>query len=158
MNHDRLWEALERKGISGNFLNFWKFLYSKLKSCVKLNAGLTEYFNCFIGTREGCIGSPKIFSLFINDLVSFLESRCNHGIFVTNEIPDVLTLMFADDTDDASFSDTVARLQKLIDFIAQFCKLVGMDLNLDKTKIIVFRNGGPLCLAEKWFLMALLLR
>ena len=52
MNHDRLWEALERKGISGNFLNFCNFLYSKLKSCVKLNAGLTEYFDCFIGTRQ----------------------------------------------------------------------------------------------------------
>ena len=131
MNHDGLWEALERKGISGSFLNFWKFLYSKLKSCVKLNAGLTEYFDCFIGTRQGCISSPKILSIFINDLVSFLESRCNHGIFVTNEIPDVLTLMFADDV--ASFSDTVARLQKLIDLIAQFCKLVGMEVNLDKT-------------------------
>ena len=48
MNHDLLWEALERKGISGNFLNLFKFLYSKLKSCMKLNAGLTEYFDCFI--------------------------------------------------------------------------------------------------------------
>ena len=102
-----------------------------------------------MGTRQGCIGSPKIFSLFINDLVSFLESRSNHGIFVTNEIPDVLTLMFADDV--ASFSDTVAHQQKLIDLIAQFCKIVGMDLNLEKTKIIVFRNCGPLRFAEKCF-------
>ena len=88
------------------------------------------YHLTFVGTRQGCIGSPKIFLLLINDLVSFLESRCNHGIFVTNEIPDVLTLMFADDV--ASFSDTVARVQKLIDLIAQFCKIVGMDLNLEK--------------------------
>ena len=129
--------------------NFWKFLYSKLKSCVKLNGGLNEYFDCCIGTRQGCIGSPKIFSLFINDLVLFLESKCNYGIFVINEIPDVLTLMFADDV--ASFSDTVVRLQKLIDLIAEFCKMVGMELNLDKTKIVVFRNGGPLRFAEKWF-------
>ena len=34
VNHDRLWDALERKGISGYFLNFWKFLYSQLKSCI----------------------------------------------------------------------------------------------------------------------------
>ena len=57
--------------------------------------------------------------------------------------------MFADDV--ASFSDTVLRLQKLIDLTAQFCKLVAMELNLDKTKIIVFRNGGPLRLAENGF-------
>ena len=73
-----------------------------------------------MGTRKGCIGSPKIFTLLINDLVSLLESRCNHGMFVTNEIPDVLTLMFA--VDVASFSDKIARLQKLIDLITQFCK------------------------------------
>ena len=63
VNHDRLWDALERKGIDGIFFNFWKFLYSKLKSCVKVKAGLTEYFDCFTGTKQGCIGSPKIFSL-----------------------------------------------------------------------------------------------
>ena len=27
VNHDKLWEALERKGIGGKFLNFWKSLY-----------------------------------------------------------------------------------------------------------------------------------
>ena len=56
--------------------------------------------------------------------------------------------MFADDV--ASFSDRIARLQKLIDLMAQFCKIVGMDLNLEKTKII-FRNGGQLRFAEKCF-------
>ena len=108
--------------------------------------------DCFIGTRQGCIGSPKIFSLFINDLVLFLESQCNQCVFffVTNEIPDVLTRMFADDV--TSFSDTVAHLQKLIDLIAQLCKMVGMEINLNKTKIIVFRNGGPLrAVVEKWY-------
>ena len=124
-------------------------MYSKLKSCVKVNGGLTEYFDCFIGNRQGCIGSPKIFSLFINDLVSFLESKCNHGNFVTNEIPDVLTIMFADEV--ASFSGTVAHLQKLIDLIAKFYKMVGVEINLDKTKIIVFRNGGPLRVIETWY-------
>ena len=105
VNHDRLWDALERKGFSGKFLNFWKFLYGKLKSSIKVKSGLTEYFDCFIKDRQGCIGSPNIFSLFINDLVSFLESKCNHGILVTNEILDILTLIFVDDV--ASFSDTV---------------------------------------------------
>ena len=57
--------------------------------------------------------------------------------------------MFADDI--ASFSDRIARLQKLIDLMAQFCKIVGMDLNLEKTKIIVFRNCGQLRFAEKCF-------
>ena len=29
--------------------------------------------------------------------------------------------------------------------------MIGMEINLDKTKIIVFRNGGPLRAVEKWY-------
>ena len=68
---------------------------------------------------------------------------------MTNDIPDILTFMFADDV--ASFSDSVVRLQRLIHHIEDFCKLVGMDINLEKTKIMVFRNGGPLKASEKWY-------
>lgn len=48
------------------------------------------------------------------------------------------------------FSDTVIRLQRMIDLIAKFCKAVGMKLNLNKTKIMVFRNGGIVKQIEKW--------
>ena len=57
--------------------------------------------------------------------------------------------MFADDV--SCFSDTIIRLQRLINLIENFCKSVGMKLNLSKTKIMVFRNGGILKHAEKWF-------
>ena len=55
--------------------------------------------------------------------------------------------MFADDV--SCFSDTVIRLQRLIDLIEKFCKSVGMKLNLNKTKIMVFRNGGIVNQTEK---------
>ena len=57
--------------------------------------------------------------------------------------------MFADDV--ACFSDTIVRLQRLIDLVEKFCRSVGMELNLSKTKIMVFRNGGFLKFTEKWF-------
>ena len=59
--------------------------------------------------------------------------------------------MFADDV--ASFSDTIIRLQHQINCIERFCLSVGMHVNLLKTKIIVFRNGGVLKQTEKWFYM-----
>ena len=46
---------------------------------------------------------------------------------------------------------TVVRLQRLIILIEKFCNAVGMKLNLDKTKIMVFRNGGIVKHIEKWF-------
>ena len=58
-------------------LKIFKSMYSQLKSCVKVKNGLTQFFNCYIGTRQGCASSPIIFTLFINDLVSYLESECD---------------------------------------------------------------------------------
>ena len=57
--------------------------------------------------------------------------------------------MFADDV--ACFSDSIVRLQQQINCIQRFCEAVGMSLNLLKTKIIVFRNGGIVKEIEHWF-------
>ena len=87
--------------------------------------------------------------MFINDLVDYLRVHCGDGIYVSREADSLISLLFADDV--AGFSDSVGRLQRIIDSIASFCDLVGMKINLEKTKIIVFRNGGPLRGVEKWF-------
>ena len=64
----------------------------------------------------------------------------------------VYALMFADDI--LSFSDSVLRLQKQIDFISDYTKIKGMKINADKTKIVVyvFRNAGMVKKTERWFL------
>ena len=123
--------------------------YQILKSCVKIDGKLTKYFDCTFGTRQGSIGSPKIFSLFINDLVSFLNSDNERGLFVSNEIKDLNVLMCADNV--SSFAETIIQLQRQINKIEQFSNDVGLDVNLDKTKIVEFRNGGVVKHTEKWY-------
>ena len=149
VKHERLWDALSRKGVSGKFLHTLQSMYGQLKSCVKVDDALTQYFNCTVGTRQGCTGSPKIFSLFINDLIEYFNQNVTRGIFVSNAIKELNLLLFADDV--SSFSDTVVQLQRQIDSIAEFSQSVGMKINIDKSKIIVFRNGGVVRRNEKWF-------
>jgi len=148
IKHTKLLNTLNEKGISGNFLKIFKSMYSSLRACVKTNNGLTNFFKCTVGTRQGCISSPLVFSLFINELIIYLRNEINGGIFVTENIPELLALFYADDVSD--FADTVIKLQRQINTIAHFCDSFDMKLNLDKTKIIVFRNGGPLRHTEKW--------
>ena len=125
-------------------------MYSNITSCVKTNAGITEFFKCNIGTRQGDTSSTTIFSLFINQLCTRLREGNINGIFVTENIPDIICLMFADDI--ANCSDTVVNLQKQLNVINEFCIDTSMEINLEKTEISVFRNGGPLRNNEKWFL------
>ena len=105
-------------------------MYEKLKSCVKCVNGLTNYFNCTVGTRQGCVTSPIIFILFINDLVNYLREKCGNGIFVSNEIEDIFSLEFADVI--AAVADTVHALQRLITSMEIFCNSVKMNINFDK--------------------------
>ena len=67
--------------------------------------------------------------MFINDLVTFLHSKCDHGIFVFEDINELIALMFADDV--PSFSDTAVRLQRQINYIEQCCTSVDMKINFD---------------------------
>ena len=40
------------------------------------------------------------------------------------------------------FGDTIIQLQRQINKIENFSKGVGLDINMDKTGILLFRNGG----------------
>ncbi len=149
--HDNLWRCLIRKGIKDDskFLNIFKSMYSNLRSCVKVKDGLTRFFNCSIGTKQGCVSSPLIFSLFINDLADFLKVKCENGVFINDNTDDIYAFLFADDI--ASTADTKQNLQRQINCIEQFCSLTGMKINVEKSKIMVFRNAGALRSYEKWF-------
>ena len=57
--------------------------------------------------------------------------------------------MFTDDI--ATVEEMAGKVQTQINRIYEFCQSTGMQLNLDKSKIMVFRNGGPLRHYERWF-------
>ena len=98
IQQDKLCDALTRKSKNGKILNIFQSMYRKLKSCVECENGLTDYFDCTVGTRQGfCVTSPVIFLLLINDLVNYLREKCGNGVFVSEEIEDLLAIKYADD-------------------------------------------------------------
>ena len=93
--------------------------------------------------ETGLFEFTDIFSLFINDLISYLRSGSDSEVFTTNEIEDVmvrrryfLLRRYRGRIEDIScFADSVARLHlkyRLIDLIEKFCKSLGITLNLTK--------------------------
>ena len=82
-------------------------------------------------------------------MLAYLKDKCEPGISVTNDIDEVFAFMFADDV--ASVAETVNNLQQHIRHIEHCFDATGMSLNVDKSKVMVFRNGGPLRPYEKWY-------
>ena len=51
-------------------------------------------------------------------------------------------------------ADTVIELQRKIRVLEKFCDNWGMEVNLTKTQVIVFRNGGKTSKSETFFYLA----
>ena len=48
-------------------------------------------------------------------------------------------------------SDSVCRLQNQLNIFYETANRLGLVVNLDKSNIVVFRNGGHIAWNEKWF-------
>ena len=66
---------MQRCGIHGKILVLLRNMYSRLKSCVRTEDGLTDYFKCTIGTRQGCILSPFLSAFYIVELVDMMRDK-----------------------------------------------------------------------------------
>ena len=147
--HSSLWFKLVNSGIHGNILIVLRSMYAVLKSCVKTSEGLTSFFNCHVGTRQGCMLSPFLFVLYIGELLQLLRQAGCLGIFIEESAPNVLILMFADDV--SMCADTIGRLKEMILVLEQFCDKWGMKVNLNKTKVMVFRRGDSIRREEVFY-------
>lgn len=147
--HDHLWVSLLNNGIHGKFMNVIRSMYNSLLSCVKTQDGLTTMFPCGLGTRQGCILSPLLFVLFLNQFITQLKEKNLPGIQISQEFPSIQALFYADDL--SQLGDTVNRLQIQLNELSSFCTNWGMQVNINKTKIMVFRRGGVVRKVEKWY-------
>ena len=72
--HLLLWFKLINIGIHGRVLKVLRSMYLALKSCVRTPEGITNFFECKTGTRQGCMLSPFLFILYIGELLDMLRT------------------------------------------------------------------------------------
>ena len=124
-------------------------MYNVVKAKMRAGGDLTESFMCPSGLKQGEVCSPVLFSLFINELAREILQRGRHGIQLIADLIEIFILLFADDV--ILMSDSVCGLQKQLNILYETENRLGLVVNLDKSNIIVFRNGGQVAWNEKWF-------
>ena len=151
INRSSLWYKMIQNNIKGNIFRVIRNMYSNLKSCVMSNSRKSDFFNCNIGVRQGENLSPFLFALYINDFELFVRDRYN-GVdllpqnlrsLMLNSGVDVFlklfSLLYADDTILLSTSEE--EMQMALSAVSEYCKTWSLQVNANKTKIVIFSRG-----------------
>jgi hypothetical protein len=135
INHSKLWSRLERLGVSHKFIAFLKNLYNSVRAKIRTPFGESDYFLLEKGVLQGESLSPKLFTLFIDEIVNILHSSSIPSLKIA--AMDIHLLLYADDI--VLLAHNAVELQSKIEILRKFFDDCGLNTNIDKTKCVVFR-------------------
>ena len=142
VRHSILWNRLLSLGMGPKLVELLKSIYSKVKCSVRHGTNLSSFFDYLVGVRQGCVLSPLVFNLFIDELVKILAQGGGElaGVQVGDLI--IFTLLYADDV--VLIAKEAAHLQRLLNSLDVFCGVSAMSVNISKTMIVPFFSKSPL--------------
>ena len=135
--HEGLFYRLLSYGISGKMFRIIKNLYSKSTCAIKIDNHRTSFFEYSRGVRQGCILSPLLFNLFLNELPLSIDYNKTDPILLPNG-SHVNTLLYADDL--VFISRSKIGLQNCLNTLESFCSTWLLEVNLKKTKVMIFQK------------------
>ena len=93
-------------------------------NCVRVNESFTKPFRVSTGLRQGCVLSPILFNLFVNDLPASITAT-NEGVQFGGST--ISSLQYADDL--VMIADSEQALQTLLGKVHEWCSLWSIKVN-----------------------------
>ena len=126
---------LAKNGITGKFYTLLKHMYTNSRACIKLSGYLSNEFDIKKGTEQGHPLSPDLFKLFLKDLSPLLDFK--HCPELSGTL--VSHLLWADDLIIFALDDST--LHKQLNNLSKFCSDWGLEINVDKTKVMLLNHN-----------------
>lgn len=98
------------------------------------------------GMRQGCPLSPTLFTMYIADLEEVMKSNQAGEIRVGRE--KIWTLAYADDI--MLLAEDLKDLKDVIDRFGRYLGGKELQLNVDKSKVMIFQKGRRKEKKEEW--------
>ena len=113
--------------IGGNFLKVLRETYKGNNVFVKLSQGLCDSFETTQGVLQGCVNSPILFNLFINDISGIFDYSYD-PVSINNTKQSAL--LWADDL--VLLSETAGGLQESINRMNNYFESLNLNIKAKK--------------------------
>jgi hypothetical protein len=141
VNRQKLMEKLSSLGVSDKMLKILGRLYSNDSFSLLLGESSTDTrFRVTTGVHEGSPLSPLLFILYVAGLVSHLrETGASEGGIRLPDGSRIFCVLYADDV--LLIATSATALQRLIDETTDFFRQAGMEVNPQKSDVVVFSRS-----------------
>lgn len=134
VQHIQLINILRNMEVDNRDVRIIENLYWRQKAAVRLNGKLTEESQILRGVRQGCILSPLLFNIYSDKIFKRATQEQEMGVQINGEY--INTIRYADDT--VILSDKLEDLQHLLNCVNAEGQEMGLNININKTKFMVF--------------------
>ena len=136
VDHNKLWKILKKMGIPDHLTCLLRNLYAGQEATVRTGHGTTDWFQIGKGVCQGCILSSCLFNLAEYIIRNAGLEEVQAGIKIAGR--NINNFRYAHDT--TLMAESEEELKSLLMKVKEKSEEVGLELNIQKTKIMA---SGP---------------
>ena len=133
VDHNKLWKSLQEMGIPDHLTCLLRNLHAGQEATVRTGHGTTDWFQIGQKVYQGCILSPCLFNFYAEYIIRHAGlDEAQAGIKIARR--NTNNLRYADDT--TLMAESEEELKSLLMKVKEESEIVGLKLNIQKTKIM----------------------
>ncbi|XP_039312991.1 uncharacterized protein LOC120359478 [Solenopsis invicta] len=141
-----LLKAMRERGVREGLVERVAEVLRETRSRVRVSGEVGKGFWTARGVRQGCPLSPILFNLLVADLEEEMRKVKWGGVKI-GEVR-VYTLSYADDV--VLLAEGEGEMKSMLERLERFMDRKGLEVNVEKTKVLRFREGGGRMSKAEW--------